>query len=472
MALNSFRNRRRNAIPEYGRLKFARIKDGWEIRFFPSPEIVNRVHVEEPGYTAPAKGIPLVQAHVKFGVLDIWPLNTTALAHGPFRPKYRFPRLLRFEGLRSIEADDLDAARGVLGHLPQGFVRSPEAGLGLDYELRAITETLEERSIDALVVRSGRRDGLPSFDEHGNLEIAKVQFDELRRAIRRVHGKALDLAGEEKDRLAFNELLSKADPVTYEERPPIYRKDGVVAVIGSRSADQLSTADQNAVVTAAQKAVRPLVKRKPAAMLQLSQDIELVTLETLIDEMKKRLDRDKSERPWQKFFDKNSFILRLAFGYPVVQMGGQISVGGTRFDGGGEKIPDFVVKAAATGNLALVEIKAADAQLFVKRVYRGGVYAPDVELAGGVNQLLDQRHKLQTHFAAKKVESRLYDVEAYAVEGILVIGRTPDDPNQQKSLELFRHGLKSILVLTYDELLMKLENLRDFLRPPSAQDGS
>lgn len=464
MALNNFRVGRPTSVPEHGRLRFAKRKQHWTLILVPKKGIVARIQEDEPDYLPPSKGIVLVEADARQGWLHIWPLNTTAFGHFMFRPKYARPRLIRLEGMTGLDAAGVPDVIDILNRLPPGFVRSPHAGLGFDYELRAIPDILTEHDIDMIIVRSGRRDGLPSFDENRNLTIAKVQFDEIRRAIRRVHDKALDIANEEKDRVAFNQLLSSADPSTYPERPPVYRKNAVVAMIGTRPVDQLSRRDQAAIVSAARGAIRPLSARKPDAVLQLSRDIEVVTLERLISEMKTRLNRDKTERPWQRFFEQNPFILRLAFSYPVLKMGEQISVGGTRFDGKGEKIPDFVMKAAATGNLALVEIKAPDADLFEKKPYRTGVYAPKRELVGGVNQLLDQRHKLQTSLPVKKQESGIYDVEAYAVGGILVIGRTPGDRERQKSLELFRQDLKSVSVVTYDELLTKLENLLEFLQ--------
>jgi len=71
--------------------------------------------------------------------------------------------------------------------------------------------------------------------------------------------------------------------------------------------------------------------------------------------------------------------------------------------------------------------------------------------------LARQRYRLShASLPVKKQESGVYDVGAYAVGGILVIGRTPDDRDRQKSLELFRHDLKSVLIVTYDELLAKL----------------
>lgn len=468
MALNNYRVGRPTAVPENGRLRFSKKKRRWTLTFSPKKEVVERVQDEEPHYVPPAQGIVLAEADEEAGRLDLWPLNTTSFSQGLFRPKYQRPRLIRFEGMSGLNAGSALEVLETLNKLPPGFVRSPHAGLGFDHELRAIPDVLAEHDIDMVVVRSGRRDGLPFIDENRKLTIAKVQFDEVRRAIRRVHDKALDVAGEEKDRVAFNQLLSAADPSAFPELPPIYRKNGVVAIIGARSGDELSARDQGAIVSAARGAVRPLAAREPEAVLQLNRDIEVVTLERLIAEMKTRLGRDKTEGPWQRFFEKNPFVLRLAFGYPVMKMGEQISVGGTRFDGKGEKIPDFVMKAAATGNLALVEIKAPRADLFERKPYRTGVYAPERELVGGVNQLLDQRHKLQTSLPVKKQESGVYDVEAYAVGGILVIGRTPDDRDRQKSLELFRHDLKSVLVVTYDELLTKLESLLEFLRATPA----
>lgn len=472
MALNNYRVGRPAAVPENGRLRFSKRKRRWTLTFIPKKELIERVQDEEPHYAPPVQGILLVEADEDASQLNLWPLNTTSISQGLFRPKHHRPRVIRFEGMSGIEADSALDVLEILNKLPPGFVRSPHAGLGFDSELRAIPDLLSEHEIDMVIVRSGRRDGLPFLDDNRNLTIAKVQFDEVRRAIRRVHDKALDIAGEEKDRVAFNALLSAADPSKFPDLPPIYRKDGVIAIIGARSGEELSTRDQSAIVSAARGAVRPLAARKPDAVLQLSRDIEVVTLERLIAEMKSRIGRDKTEGPWQRFFEQNPFILRLAFGYPVLKMGEQISVGGTRFDGKGEKIPDFVMKAAATGNLALVEIKAPEADLFHKKSYRTGVYAPERDLAGGVNQLLDQRHKLQTSLPVKKQESGIYDVEAYAVGGILVIGRTPNDRDRQKSLELFRHDLKSILVVTYDELLTKLESLLEFLQvtPTSAEE--
>ena len=186
--------------------------------------------------------------------------------------------------------------------------------------------------------------------------------------------------------------------------------------------------------------------------------------------MKLLLTRNHNENAWQAFFRENPFIIRLAFSIPVMVIGDQFYVGGQRFDGGGEKISDFALKTAATGNMSLVEIKTPQTDLLETRPYRGGVYAPSKELSGAVNQVLDQAYQLQRTIDGKKVNSRAYDLETYAVQGLVIAGRNLVDEEKKKSFELFRNSQKSVHVVTFDELLTKLELLRELLGPPSSLD--
>mgnify|MGYP001184984827 FL=1 len=85
--------------------------------------------------------------------------------------------------------------------------------------------------------------------------------------------------------------------------------------------------------------------------------------------------------------------------------------------------------------------------------------------------MLDQKHKFQKEIAGIKDNSRIYDLESYAVHGVLVIGKTPNDPDEQKSFELFRGNSKDIAIVTFDELLEKLKQLHVFLSS-SAQEAA
>jgi hypothetical protein len=102
------------------------------------------------------------------------------------------------------------------------------------------------------------------------------------------------------------------------------------------------------------------------------------------------------------------------------------------------------------------------------RPYRLGAFPPSADLAGAVTQVLDQRYKLQTKLHAKKATSRRYDLEAYALHCVVIIGTTPEEPEQKRSLELFRNNLHDTLIVTFDELLANLRHLHRFLVPPTS----
>ena len=62
------------------------------------------------------------------------------------------------------------------------------------------------------------------------------------------------------------------------------------------------------------------------------------------------------------------------------------------------------------------------------------------------------------------MKSRAWDVEAYAVQCLVVIGSNPVTENERKCFELFRRDLRQILIITFDELLAKLKIILDFLK--------
>jgi hypothetical protein len=84
-------------------------------------------------------------------------------------------------------------------------------------------------------------------------------------------------------------------------------------------------------------------------------------------------------------------------------------------------------------------------------------------LTAAVTQALDQKYQLENSFVQRKHASRMPDLESYIVRCCVVIGTTPQDINAQKSFELFRGNSRLVDIVTYDELLMKLRQLRQLL---------
>ena len=169
-----------------------------------------------------------------------------------------------------------------------------------------------------------------------------------------------------------------------------------------------------------------------------------------------------SENRWQKLLNENPFILSMAFGCPVLKMQDHASVGGIKFSGLGNKITDFLAKSSMTNNAAVIEIKTPQTKIIGKN-YRDSVFTASSDFSGAINQALDQRYKLQKNVASIKEESRIYDIETYAVHCVLIIGTLPEELDKQKSFEMFRRNSKDVEIITFDELLEKLRLLHALL---------
>ena len=166
------------------------------------------------------------------------------------------------------------------------------------------------------------------------------------------------------------------------------------------------------------------------------------------------------------------FVLSMAFGYPIIKVQEKASVGGRKFSGKGDKFTDFLVKNSMTDNTAIVEIKTPQTKLLNQSAYRDGIYTPSSHLSGSINQALDQKYQFEREFTNIKDNSRLPDIKSYSVHCCLIIGMMPSEDDQRKSFELFRGNSKAVEIITFDELLKKLKNLRDFLISPEEEKSN
>jgi hypothetical protein len=125
-----------------------------------------------------------------------------------------------------------------------------------------------------------------------------------------------------------------------------------------------------------------------------------------------------------------------------------------------------------TNNAAIVEIKRPSTKLLNDNPYRADVYTPSLELAGSVNQALDQKYHFEQEITQLAKNSEEHELESFSVHCCLIIGTVPSGKDQRKSFELFRGNSKDVHIVTFDELLEKLKQLRDFLTPPTGQGES
>ena len=131
--------------------------------------------------------------------------------------------------------------------------------------------------------------------------------------------------------------------------------------------EHLSDDEQVAVLEVMRKNVKTIAETQLEKLVKLQSDIELANLDNLIVRYEELINKNLLESDWQRFLNENPFILSLAFGYPIIKVQDQASVGGRKISGLGEKITDFLVKNSMTNNTAIIEIKKPQTQLLNKK---------------------------------------------------------------------------------------------------------
>ena len=441
----------------------------------------------------------LVEFDTDSGEFTIYPINTVGSRENFLKPKYTkvrkitladgkpvlsmnpegsdlimgYARSMTFGPTQPLEddVDDSDIAESpespeqiirILENLPPAFTKDYDYGLGLAKPYRFIVEAVEELTDCTEIVIS--RQGKTRADEtEAIFYISTDDFETIRKMLNSTTRMG-QVAGRSVKRAETYNFFAKIL-----DRPQIPVKIGrhglrkllTRAVLNDDA--NLSEEEQEEVIGVVTRNMKSISESRPERLVRLQNDIELVNLENLIGRFRAMLDDGHGEPIWQEFFDENPLILSLAFGYPIIKVGQQASVGGRKISGKGEKITDFLVKNCMTNNTAVVEIKTPRAKLLKESQFRGGVFAPSHILSGSTIQALDQKYQLQRDISGIKDRSKIHDIETYAVQCCLVIGTMPETGDEKKSFDLFRGNSKDVQIVTFDELLEKLIQLRDLL---------
>lgn len=365
------------------------------------------------------------------------------------------------------DQDELDA---LLELLPAGLTKDWRYGLGFHYEYRYILQTLNElEEVDTLILHGGP--GNNDAKIKGNeFYLGVERLERLRRSLDRLTQRHQRETAADKKLVCYTGLLHKADPKLHPPRERKLPPDLLANLVALGAvAPRLSSKDQKQVAKLAQQSVPALAKSAPKTLYQLKSEIELITLGELIEVYRRLLESNASESKWQSFLSEHPFVLDMAFGYPVKMISEQPYVGGKNLRGQGGQYSDFLMAAKATGNLALIEIKHPGQDLLGKP-YRK-TYVPSYELSGSVAQVISQRSVLQKSICnltdTDDDDERVY---AHAVAAIVIIGRTPTKLGEQRAFEQYRNSLKDVLVITFDEMLGRLEGIHQALspKPPAA----
>ncbi len=404
----------------------------------------------------------------KARTLTIYPLNTIG-GHKNFRK----PKHLQVERITltdiAIPPFSTDSSApltqeevmAILEELPACFSKDYDYGLGLRKAYWSIVRAVERIS-PCSEIRISATHETEIDTKGGTFHLSASDLDAAWKELDRIDRHNQNAARSVKEATAHNILAKQvghASMPVRTGRDPLRKMFTEVAT----GQEPLTDDKQTQVIDLITKNASSIAHSRPEQFAKLRGDIELVTLESLISRFERLIPHQKDEQFWQSYFSSNPIVLSMAFGYPVIKMQEQASVGGRKFSGTGEKIVDFLAKNTLTYNAAIFEIKTPQEKLINSRSYRNGVHAPTSGLSGAISQALDQKYQLQSGIAQLKHNSDLDRFEAYAVHCCLIIGRTPGVREQRKSLEIFRRNSKDVEIVTYDELLEKLKQIRNFL---------
>lgn len=167
------------------------------------------------------------------------------------------------------------------------------------------------------------------------------------------------------------------------------------------------------------------------------------------------------EKKWQSYLKDNAWIFSSVFAQPVILYQDEAYAGGKSIDNKNGKYTDFLIKNSLSDNVAFFEIKTHKTKLLEDKAYRGNdVFSTTKELAGCVNQVLNQRDKFQKSYAVLKMESE-EEFESCNSECFVLVGSLEGLSKKQRySFELFRSNNRDVEIITFDEIRKKIEMLR------------
>ena len=356
----------------------------------------------------------------------------------------------------------------LLEDLPSCFIKDYDYGLGLLLSYRCIVDSVENLSSCSEIHIAGGDQSLTGVTSNV-FHISTEDFEEIRKSIDRTMRTSRIAARSVKRGITYNffaEKLGRPPKSIPTGRSPLRQQ---ITSLALGDSDSLSRDDHEAIIDLVTQNAKAIANANSEKLASLQRDIDIVTLDNLIGRYEVMIDQKLPEGTWQTFLNTNHFILTLAFGYPIIKMRGQASVGGRQLGGKGEKITDFLVKNSMTNNTTIIEIKKPTTRLLTSHQMSSGIYTPSGDLVGAINQALDQKQRFEQDIAQTKVNSRIYDMESYSVHCCLIVGKIPPDEERKRSFEMFRGNSKNVEIITFDELLEKLKQLRDFLNSPEPE---
>lgn len=420
-------------------------------------------------HAMPEKEWPLLATILADGII-MMPIHTNPHAQRYLSPKNgRFTTVIYWDEFGDVLLDDAEAAEeNIELRLAWRLFDSPRYGLGLTKDLDPVWQGLSRiRDADALVIN--KRPGM--YLKEKVIEIGTEDVDKLRRAFNRVKRNGRQLIRQSKQSIVHDDLLNRLDPERFQRIVRVNEPLVAVRSEGPRQTAVRERKERRSSVASVREHLNELVTEAPQDLLMLHAEIERVTLAKMIEAFKVKLDSKLTEPHWQAFFENNQFVLSMVFARPVELARSQFHAKGSTLRGSGAQIGDFLFKEHGQA-LAIIEIKTPETELVKGKPYRGeDVFGPHSELSGAVTQVLFQQSELKQRWMMHVYDNPVLRASgADVIKCIVIAGRFPADQRKLRSFEVFRNACKDVEIVTFDELLMKLELLEKQFNPMPEPD--
>src|SRR3989344_1086997 len=253
-----------------------------------------------------------------------------------------------------------------------------------------------------------------------------------------------------------------------------YTKGTIYSIVSDQLGDDsksLSREDFEAILNLTLRELKNQGLESKRVVLETRERIERRFLEDTINSFKKllgrKLNNGKLEKDWESLLKENPWIISNLFATPVFLFQNQAYAGGKEINNSNGKVIDFLYKNDFTDNIAVVELKTHKTDLLSKKPYRGkDVFSVSPELSGAVNQVLDQRQNLIQEFVKLRTEDAWF--ESYNPKCLVIAGMTEGLPEHgTKSFDIYRNNLHGVEIITFDEVLKKLEFFKDLIKGKS-----
>lgn len=228
-----------------------------------------------------------------------------------------------------------------------------------------------------------------------------------------------------------------------------YVPGSLSAILGPDMMARLSTEDKEAL-----NAFLPdYVASEAVGMVQkLQATAQIDTLKNLAKTLAEEIERGHPESWWQSFIKSNILLIQQGYIRALDKL--NVAVVDTKF-------PDFCL-VTHDSYIDILEIKRPDTPLLNHDQSRDNYYwNPEMckaisQVENYIEQISNKASDIRSHLRDKEG----IDIKAVRPRGIVLAGKSAQFSGQKQKddFRLLSHGIKNVTIVTYDELLTRLNN--------------